>query len=143
MLKIVIVFVSFLALSSSVFAEDVKQFKIDMTTPLRNENGTPMKNGEQATKDDPACEKCETATLGYAVSHALNLPFRDESDLPGEQKWARSLLADRIKDSKTAVLSAPETALIEKLIGKAYPGFVIKQIIPLIDPNHPAPKIAE
>jgi hypothetical protein len=30
---------------------------------------------------------------------------------------------------------------IEKVIGKAYPGYFIRQIVPVIDPNKPAPKI--
>jgi len=118
-------------------------FTVDMTAPLHEEDGAISKHTEQATKDDPKCEKCQPITVGFAISHALNQAFPDEQSLPGEQKWARSVLADRIRDNKAAALTASEVALIVKLVEKAYPGVYIKQIIPLIDPNHPAPKIAE
>jgi hypothetical protein len=128
-------------LAISAFAEPAKQIAVDMTTPLHEEDGSVSKHVEQATKDDPKCEKCEPVTLGFAINRALNMAFEDERGLPGEQKWARSLLGDRIKSDKAAALTAAETALIERMIEKAYPGFYIRQIIPLIDPNHPAPKI--
>lgn len=125
------------------FGADANQRTIDMTVPMHEEDGSVSKHLEHATKDDTKCEKCEPITLGFVIAHALNLQFQDEQNLPGEQKWARSLLGERIKDDKAAVLSAPETALIERVVEKAYPGYYIRQIIPLIDPNHPIPKIGE
>ena len=141
-MKIFVLAVTTLALFSHLaIAEDAKQHTIDMTIPMHDEDGSVSKHLEPATKDDPKCEKCDPITLGFTINHALNLQFRDEENLPGEQKWARSLLGERIKDDKAAALSAPEAALIEKVVEKAYPGYYIRQIIPLIDPNHRPPKV--
>jgi hypothetical protein len=95
----------------------------------------------QNRPQDVTCRACSIFTVGTAISRALNSVFQDEQQLAGDQKWARSILADRVKTDKSARLTAAETDLIQKLVGKAYGGQIIKQIIPLIDPNHKPPEI--
>lgn len=127
------------------FADEART--VDMTTPIKDEKGKSTKDlAEQAGKDDITCAACPVFTVGRAISHALNMLRMDGKDVSGEevsgdQKWSRNILAERIRDSKSATLTVKEAALIEKLIGKAYPGEVIKQVIPLIDPNKKVPEI--
>lgn len=114
---------------------------INMTKPLMDEKGKPLINGFEATPTDPKCDKCPVLTIGSAISHALNGQYDDERGLDGGQKWARSALAERIAGQKDAHLTAKEADTIEKLVERAYGGLVIKQIVPLIDPNKKVPEL--
>ena len=113
---------------------------VDMTKPLVDEKGKAIPDATQAEKDDPSCAHCPVFTVGAAIARALNTQFPDEQ-ISGDQKWSRAVLADRIKNDKRAQLTVKEAQVIETVIGKAYSGLVIKQIVPLIDPNHKPPEI--
>lgn len=114
---------------------------IDMTVLIVDEQGHTMKYQGEASADDPDCKKCSQLTLGKAISFALNTSFQDERNMPGDQRWARSILADRIRSEKAANLTAKEVSTIETVVEKLYSGQIIKQIVPRIDPNRKVPDL--
>lgn len=98
----------------------------------------------EATREDQDCAKCSILTVGAAISHALNGDVRDARAQPlsGDQRWAQSILADRIRNSPKAQLELKEAKTIEdQVLASTYNGFVIKQIIPLIDPSRKVPQL--
>ena len=113
---------------------------IDMTTVLADENGHPAKDVLDQAKDDPDCAHCAVLTLGRACAHALFASFPDEQITP-DQKWARAVLAQRIRADKSAHLDADETAVIKQALGRAYGGIVLLQAYPLLDPNAKPPAV--
>ena len=113
---------------------------IDMTTPLVDEVGKPMKDPFEASKDDPDCTKCAVLTLGHAVAHALFFPEKGET-LSGDQKWARGVLAQRVRDAKDAELTSEEITVIKAALAKVFGGIVLVQAYPLLDPNAKPPKV--
>jgi hypothetical protein len=128
------------AIALTVQAADVAP-KADMTKPILDNKGQPIKDAFEATPNDPTCKMCPILTIGAAISHALSANFADEASLSGDQKWARSLLGNRLRDETDAHLTAKEVAVIEKVVGKAFGGQIIAQIVPLIDPNHKEPEV--
>lgn len=109
---------------------------IDMTTVLTTERGVPMKDPSDRAEEDKDCVKCGSLTMGHAIAAALNGSYEDEKSLGFQQRFDRAALGNKIKDNRAAQLTAPEVALIERLIAKA--GFfpsVVYQIAPLLDPN--------
>jgi hypothetical protein len=139
--KLILAFAAAVLLASPVVraAEDIRT--VDMTVPLLDEAGKPLKDSSQATTEDPKCNKCGGFTLGIAIDHALKVRYADEQNLPGEQNWARALLGDRIKSDKAAKLTVKEADTIERLVMKAYQGPLIAQIVPKIDPNRKVPEL--
>jgi hypothetical protein len=114
---------------------------IDMTVPINDAKGYPLKDPADVTPDDKACDKCAPLTLGHAIAHALNGSYDDERGLGWEQRYGRGALALRVQDQKEATLTAPETAVIERLLGKLWGPSVIVQAIPLLDPNMKPPEV--
>ncbi len=124
-----------LFLPMSAYAADPPR-TIDMTTVLVTDRGGPMKDPSDRTEEDKECAKCGFLTVGHAIAAALGGSYEDEKALSFQQRFDRAALAKEIKDNKAATLTAPEIALIEKLIAKA--GFfpsAVYQIGPLLDPN--------
>lgn len=115
---------------------------IDMTAVLHDETGRPGKDYfDHATlKPGEACTDCPPLTLGHAIAHAL-LSTLQGDDASFEQKWARAVLAERIKDDPKATLSAAETGAIEKRLGQVYGPIVVYQAIPILDPARKPPEI--
>ena len=114
---------------------------VDMTAVLRDENGKPGRDyfGQQL-KPGETCADCPPLTLGRAAAHALMAQLAgDDKDF--EQKWARAVLAERIKEDPHASLTAAETATIEKRLGEVYGGLVLYQAFPLLDPNRQPPPV--
>ena len=125
-----------------VWADEPKA--IDMTKALLDEHGKPARDFAEATKDDPQCESCPVLTIGVAIARALNminLNDREDVALTGDQKWAMSELAARIRNAKEARLTVKEAEVIERRIGKAYTGPTIRQLMPVIDPNKKVPAL--
>ena len=131
--------------ASPVLAQVQPPRTIDMTTPLHNESGEPLKDANSNTTthigpdgkfvlDDPKCDKCPVLTVGRLVANALfNVP---EKDAKPDELWARGALAERIRDDKAAALTADEIAKIEKLVAVGYPSpMIIMQVFPVLDPN--------
>lgn len=120
---------------------------VDMTAVLMDDAGRPArdtfaKEPVPAGKEDadPKCDKCPVLRLGLAVSHALFAAFPDDKDSP-DQKWARAVLAQRVKEEKAAQLSAEEISVIKRQLGRAYGGIVLMQAFPLLDPNAKPPEV--
>jgi hypothetical protein len=114
---------------------------IDMTVVLTDESGKPLPDAVgQDFKDDPSCARCPTLTLGHAVAHALFAQLPGET-VSGDQKWARGVLADKVRDAKAATLTAEEVVVIKRLIGGLYSGSVVVKAYPLLDPNAQPPKV--
>ncbi len=111
---------------------------VDMTTPLHDVDGKPLKDPAAHDPDDPTCAKCPPLTVGDVVARALfNVPGSDDPHAKADPQklWARGALAMRIQKDKTAVLTAPEIAMIEELVGRGYPSpLLIMQVFPLLDP---------
>jgi hypothetical protein len=114
---------------------------IDMTVVLHSPTGEPLKDAGQITPEDPRCDKCRPLTLGIAAANALFSGSASERNLAGDQKFARYLLAERIKNAKEATLTAEEITAIKRLVGEIYSPVVVGQAYPLLDPNATAPKV--
>lgn len=101
---------------------------IDFTSKLSQLDGSQFK--DQTGKD------VET-TLGSVAESALVNSYADEQNLPGEEKFRRYQLASKIHgaDRKNLVLSPEETALLKKLIAKAFPPLVVGKAWELLDPS--------
>jgi len=96
---------------------------IDMTQGLKTYDGKPM-NGPDG----------KPITLGHAIAQVLmGVPDKTATL---QDLLARAALAKRIEDNPKAELTAPETALIDKMVveGFSTPG-TVAAIVPLIDPN--------
>lgn len=131
----------FLAASVSAHAADPER-TIDMTAVLHDENGRVMKDfTEQQGPADTTCEKCAPLTIGRAIDHTLKAVFPDEQGLSREQLWTRALLGDSVKNNKAAKLTVKEIEVIERELIKGYNGDVMKQIIPMLDPNRKPPEL--
>ena len=78
---------------------------------------------------------CSRLTLGAAALHALLTNYPDERDLPGEEKWRRGKLADKVSVGGNVDLSLDEMSKIKTLIGKMYGPTVIMRAWPLLDPT--------
>jgi hypothetical protein len=130
-----------LVLAAFARAEEPKPWTVDMTTVLTDENGAIVKDEWLRPRDEKDCSKCPDLTLGAAVAHALFYVSPDEHEVTGEQKWAWSALAVRIKSDSAAKLTHAEAALIYQRLGRLYSGIVLLRAMPLIDPNLDVPKI--
>lgn len=113
---------------------------IDMTTVLFDENGKPTRDVAGIRRVEDLTTAPEL-TLGRAVMHALFAAFPDEGELPAEEKWARGLLAMKVKDDPAAELTVEQIAKIKRLVGKLYGGLIIMQAFPLLDPSAKPPEL--
>lgn len=130
-------------MDSTVVAGPVTQaIGIDMHIVLKGEDGSPIKDQYVQKPGDTSCEHCPELTLGNAISHALLYSYPDEKDLPWEQKYARSELATKIRNSSTIVLSAAEIVTIKILMNKMYNTLVVGDAAKLLEPNISAPSVA-
>lgn len=114
---------------------------VDMTTVLTDQDGKVIPDQFTKETDDPTCAKCAPLTLGNAVAHALFFVSSDEKDVTPEQKWAWSVFADRIRRDQHAALTAAESDLVYRRLGKMYGGIILMRAMPLIDPNRKPPEI--
>jgi hypothetical protein len=133
--------VTALALTAALSAGAAEEGRaVDMTAPLHDEFGRDARDTLEQGKEDPDCARCPPLTLGRACAHALFASFPDEQVAP-DQKWARAVLATRIRDDNAAHLDADEIAVIKRLVGKVYGGIVLMQIYPMLDPNAKPPAV--
>ena len=128
-----------IGINEFVHAEDAKS-TVDMTTELKDQDNQPIKD-EFERKGASDCSKCPDLTLGSAAAHALFFVGPDEKDVTPEQKWAWSAWAMEIRKNKAVKLTAPESDLLYKRLGKLYGGIVLMRAMPLIDPNRKPPEI--
>lgn len=98
----------------------------DFSTVLRGEDGVPYKDELIAQKPD--------LTLGLVSFHALLGEYKDEPNLPGEEKYRRGELAARVRDAGELQLKAEEVALLKKVVAKAYGPLIVFKTWPLLDP---------
>ena len=119
---------------------------IDMTAPLSDWDGKPMKDALQATIEDQTCTKCDDLTLGMAVTHAMLMVLRDDTGIDGAQRWQWQEIVRRVHKDKAAQLTAKEQAVIGDRLLKVYANLpngavVIGAAMPLIDPNRKPPEL--
>jgi len=74
-----------------------------------------------------------SATLKEVSVIALMSSYEDERNLPGEQKFERWRLANKIHGGDVVELSIEEVALLKKLIGKAWGPLVVGQAWTLLE----------
>ncbi len=80
-------------------------------------------------------------TLRDVSESALLGTYQDESQLSGEEKAKRWILAMRIHaDPKNADLTIEEVALVKKLIGKAYAPLIVGQTWQVLENSSKAKK---
>ncbi len=114
---------------------------IDMTVVLSDQDGKPIEDQFTRPEGDKDCSHCKPLTLGSAVAHSLFFVGADERDVTPEQKWAWAILADKVRNDKSTALTAAESDLIVRRLGKIYGGIVLMRAIPIIDPNRKPPEI--
>lgn len=129
-----------LAISLLSVTVQAQERTVDMTTVLMDQDGQPIKD-EFERKGASDCSLCPNLTLGMAAAHALFYISQDEKDVTPEQKWSYAVFAESIRKNKAAKLSAPESDLLYKRLGKLYGGIVLMRAMPLIDPNRKPPEI--
>jgi hypothetical protein len=74
-------------------------------------------------------------TLGRVAIVALFGQYPDEQSLGGEEKFARGMLAMKLADARELTLTAEETAMLKKLISKAYGPLVVLRAWQMLDPG--------
>lgn len=132
-----------LASAAPLAAED-KVHTVDMTVLLVDEHGKPAKDVLARDPSDSDCSKCPTLTLGRAVAHSLFLSGGQEQGretVSAEQKWARAVLAERVKEDKAARLTADEVSVIKRQLATVYGGVILMQAYPILDPNSKPPAV--
>ena|SRR5271166_7006791 len=115
--------------------------EVDFGYVLTNEDGVPVKDIFAQKKDDTECDHCPPMTLGLAAAHALVMQLQDEHDLDPLQKWARGVLAMKVRDGRKVEISVEEAATIKRLIGKVFGSVVIMQAFPMLDPSEKPPPV--
>ncbi len=115
--------------------------EVNMGQVLLSEKGTPAPDPFEQTKEDQECAKCAPLTLGVAIAHALVAQQQDERDLDPLQKWARGVLAMKAREGQPMTLTAEETSVIKKLMGKLYGPVIVMQAFPLLDPSEKPPAV--
>ena len=139
--------------STAASAQTAPVHTIDMTTPLHDADGAPLKDpsNNKATHlvdgkpvlDDPTCDKCPVMTVGDLIVRALyNVNDSDDphAKQDGEKLWQRGILAAKLKGDKAAVLTTDQVKEIKELIAKGFPSpLLISQIFPLLNPNDKPP----
>ncbi len=133
-------FLAAFALAASLAVAHAGERVVDMTTVLLDQDNQPIKD-EFERKGASDCSKCPDLTLGAAAAHALFFIGQDEKDVTPEQKWGWSTWAMEIRKNTAVKLTAPESDLLYKRLGKLYGGIVLMRAMPLIDPNRKPPEI--
>jgi len=107
---------------------------IDVTQQLVDLDGTPMITGKQMcpTCGQPIGEN-EPMTIRVTAVKSLTAVFRDEQDLPGEEKVRRFHLALKITDESEPDLKAEDVVLIKKMVGKMYGPVVVGRVWAILD----------
>jgi len=107
---------------------------INVTQQLQDLDGTPMITGKQM------CQMCgqpignnESLTVRVAAVKSLTAIFRDEQELPGEEKVKRFHLALKITDEDEPDLKADDIVLIKKVVGKMYGPVVVGRMWTILD----------
>jgi hypothetical protein len=139
-MRFVMLFILFLPIAAA--AQDAsKSWTVDMTTPILDEEGVPIKDTFDRKAGDDACAKCRDLTIGAAAAHALLIVGQDDRDVTVEQKWSWAFLAERLRHDKAAKIDNATGDLLYRRIGKMYSGLVLLRIMPLLDPNKPVPAV--
>lgn len=121
----------------------VGQTAAPFAAPLIGPGGIPVKNFEKAAKDDAACDKCPTLSIGELIALALDAPPKDDRGQPVTDfrvMFRRHDLGVKIASGAKTALDAAEVALVEKaageyLAGRPNAGSFVAQIVRVVDPN--------
>lgn len=73
------------------------------------------------------------ATVRGAVIEALLAVYKDESDLSGETKLSRWVLAKKLHEQDEVDLTIREANIIKELVGRAYSPLIVGQIWELLE----------
>ncbi|RWN47187.1 MAG: hypothetical protein EOS03_12580 [Mesorhizobium sp.] len=80
-------------------------------------------------------ENGKETTLASCCVNALTLNFADETNLGGDVKLKRFLLAEKIADATVAIeLTADETVMLKGVVAKAYGSLVVGRVYRAVDP---------
>lgn len=94
--------------------------KINFSRVLTDLNGVTINDGAQ------------DVTLKTVALQALLAAYADETQLSGQEKFARYKIADRINDGGEE-FSVEEVALLKQLVGKAYLPLVVGRAWELLE----------
>lgn len=100
---------------------------VDFSQPILGADGKPIMAG--GGKD------AQTTTLGSICASALFASYPDEQNLSGEDKVKRAALAMKLYNGGEVSLSAEETALVKRLVAKAYAPLVVYRSWSMLDPT--------
>ncbi len=88
----------------------------NFTTPIKNLDGRPLKEGDREV------------TLASIAVNALLTPYEDERNLSGDDKVKRFKLAQAIHDAQGEIeVTVEQVALLKSLIAKAYTPLIVGQ----------------
>jgi len=97
----------------------------DFNARIVNVDGTPL-------KDDAGKEV--TLTVRTVTMNALLAPYKDESELPADEKVRRGRLAMKISNGETGGIAGDDIVLIKKLVNRYYASpLVVTQTFDALD----------
>lgn len=102
-------------------------FGMDFSKPILDGLDTPVTVDRDGKK--------VALTLGMVAAGALYGSYPDEKDLSGDEKARRGNLALKIAQGGDQQLSVEDTALLKKLIAKAYGPLIVARAWTLLDPK--------
>ena len=127
-IKYVLIFLLFMA---PAFASDLA---IDFTQPIVDQDGRPLAvclDPETVSADSKECLRSVSVTLGFAAFRALTLR---EPNLAPDESYKRGALGLDIYQSRNAVLTAEQIALIKAQIAKAFTPLIVVRAFRMLDP---------
>ncbi len=108
---------------------------IDMTQMLSDLDGKVIPDQIGRDPVDEQCTRCNVLTLGIVIAHALMWSSPDDQKLSAEQKFSRGMMAERLRNNKTATLDAGETKVIQDLLARLYGPAIMLPAMKILDPN--------
>jgi hypothetical protein len=115
-----------------------------LNKPLTDEAGNPAPDIQapdekgECTFEQPGqpAKRVRCMRARDAMFHALLFGFPDESQLSGEDKYKRGVLAGRIHDvnGDSLPLVTDEVQTIKKVVGKLYSPWYVRQVYDVVDP---------
>lgn len=110
---------------------------LDLTARFKDGEGAPVPNTFTPVKGSSCGENKDTRclTLGDVVFQSLVQSYTDEQPtITGEEKFRRGQLALRVRGQKEVTLSAEDTVLVKRLVGKLFTPLIVAQAYALLDP---------
>lgn len=124
-----------LSVASAALAEPARPgVGIDLTAPILDEAGQPMRDCVQATADGKGCAKTEIVTVRRALTHALFTMTEQDRQASPDDRWKRGALGLRLEHETAYTPTVDEARVLKDCIGRLYPPLLVARLFSLLDP---------